>query len=283
MGFILKIERGVYKLKDKFFKIYLKNIMSDLSQKELAKFEKSFDFNELEFEKALILAVDDVASNRNIISEILVKAGLTVETAENGEKAVEFISQKKPDLILMDIIMPGMDGVEATRKIKASEGCKNIPVIALTASAGFLKTRSVLNIFDDYLEKPYRLVELLNVLLKYLNYTKKIKRKNELKNKETINLKDIKNPDKLIKILNNEILPEAEILKNAVIVGRTRELGAKVKELGSLHKSDLLSDCGAKLISSCEYFDIEKIEEEIKKLFSLIININKLREGDDEK
>src|SRR4051794_8915100 len=80
----------------------------------------------------LVLIVDDVVDNLAVISLDLQQQGYRVVTASDGEKAVRVAALTKPDIILMDIAMPGVDGLEATRKLREDETLKNIPVIALT-------------------------------------------------------------------------------------------------------------------------------------------------------
>jgi twitching motility two-component system response regulator PilH len=79
-----------------------------------------------------ILVVDDSPTERFFISELLVKNGFLVSMAENGEEGVAQARQTHPDLIIMDVIMPGMNGFQATRALSRVEDTKNIPVIMCT-------------------------------------------------------------------------------------------------------------------------------------------------------
>jgi twitching motility two-component system response regulator PilH len=79
-----------------------------------------------------ILVVDDSPTERFFLSELLVKHGYLVSMAENGEEAILQARQSKPDLILMDVIMPGMNGYQATRTISKDDSTRNIPVILCT-------------------------------------------------------------------------------------------------------------------------------------------------------
>ena len=87
-------------------------------------------------EKApLILVVDDYQDAREMYAEYLQFSGFRVAEAKNGNEAVEKAFALKPDLILMDLSLPGMDGWEATRRLKADDATKRIPVVALTGHA----------------------------------------------------------------------------------------------------------------------------------------------------
>lgn len=83
----------------------------------------------------LILVVDDYQDAREMYAEYLQFSGFRVAEARNGNEAVEQAFALKPDLILMDLSLPGMDGWEATRRLKADERTSNIPIVALTGHA----------------------------------------------------------------------------------------------------------------------------------------------------
>jgi CheY-like chemotaxis protein len=84
---------------------------------------------------ARILVVDDNSVNLKLASEVLEAEGYAIVTAGDAELAQEILKHTKPDLILMDIALPGMDGLTLTRKLKDDKKLKHIPVIALTAFA----------------------------------------------------------------------------------------------------------------------------------------------------
>lgn len=118
----------------------------------------------------LILIVDDLVDNLAVISLDLQQQGYRVVTASDGEKGVRVAGLTKPDIILMDIAMPGVDGLEATRKLREDETLRSTPVIALTAydTGGFRRAAADAG-FDGYLTKPIdfdRLHELIQNLLR---------------------------------------------------------------------------------------------------------------------
>jgi CheY-like chemotaxis protein len=86
-------------------------------------------------ERPLILVVDDVEDGRTIVSDFLEFRGFAMAEAEDGIEAVEKARELLPDLILMDVWLPRMDGLEATRLLKADQRTRHIPVLALTAHA----------------------------------------------------------------------------------------------------------------------------------------------------
>ena len=109
-----------------------------------------------------ILVVDDSPTERHVISELLVRSGYQVITAENGEEGIEKARREKPDLILMDVVMPGLNGYQATRTLTRDETTKQIPIIVCTSKGQ--ETDRIWGLRQgalDYLVKPVNAVELL--------------------------------------------------------------------------------------------------------------------------
>ena len=111
---------------------------------------------------ATILLVEDNEMNRDMLSRRLIRRGFEVSVAIDGEEGIEMANAQKPDLVLMDLSLPGIDGWEATRRLKADPGTAEIPVIALTAHAlaedeGRAKEAGC----DDFDIKPVDLKRLL--------------------------------------------------------------------------------------------------------------------------
>jgi len=116
-----------------------------------------------------ILYVEDNFQNKRLVRKILTSKGYHVLEAEDGESGVEMAISELPDLILMDINIPGIDGIEATRIIKDTEATQNIPVVALTANAmRGDRERFLAAGCDDYLPKPISTPDLLRVIKEYL-------------------------------------------------------------------------------------------------------------------
>jgi len=106
--------------------------------------------------KEKILAVDDEEDIRELISFNLEKDGYIVETAESGEKAMEMAVSFSPDLIVLDLMLPGIDGLEVAKKIKADSATRTIPIIMLTAKGEEADVVIGLEMgADDYIVKPF--------------------------------------------------------------------------------------------------------------------------------
>jgi two-component system cell cycle response regulator DivK len=111
---------------------------------------------------AKILLVEDNEMNRDMLSRRLLRKGYEVVIAVDGEQAVAMAQSERPDLILMDMSLPVIDGWEATRRVKAAETSSRIPIIALTAHAMSGDRERALGAgCDDYDTKPIELPRLL--------------------------------------------------------------------------------------------------------------------------
>ncbi|MCP4153426.1 MAG: response regulator [bacterium] len=112
--------------------------------------------------KKFVLIVDDSPENIKLIGTLLIKHGFDVGAATNGPGTLAFVKKEEPDLILMDIMMPGMNGFEVCEKLKANPATKHIPVIFLTAKRN---TEDIVKGFKsggvDYVSKPFNSEELL--------------------------------------------------------------------------------------------------------------------------
>src|ERR1041384_1141332 len=122
--------------------------------------------------KFLILVVDDSADNVAMISLFLQQQGYRVVTAGNGEDAITIAAQMMPNLILMDINLPTLDGLGATRRIRENDALREIPVIAITAfgTEGFQRATYDVGI-SGYLTKPLDLDRMHQLIARLLSPT----------------------------------------------------------------------------------------------------------------
>jgi twitching motility two-component system response regulator PilH len=109
-----------------------------------------------------ILVVDDSPTERHVLTEMLLKAGFTVVIADSGEQAIEVAKKEIPDLVLMDVVMPGMNGYQATRTITREETTRHIPVIMCTSKGQETdKIWGMRQGAHDYMVKPIDSAALL--------------------------------------------------------------------------------------------------------------------------
>jgi diguanylate cyclase (GGDEF)-like protein len=116
----------------------------------------------LEERSQTILVADDEPINRSLIQRRLERAGYRVLTAKNGREAVEITKAEKPDLVILDVMMPEMDGLEACRLIKETEATRDTPIIFLSArDETEIKVSGLSLGANDYISKPFKAEELL--------------------------------------------------------------------------------------------------------------------------
>ena len=119
---------------------------------------------------AKILLVEDNEINRDMMVRRLQRRGYTIVTAVDGQQGVDMTHSEKPDLVLMDMSLPVLNGWDATRQIKGDPDVKNVPVVGLTAHAMVGDRDQALQAgCDDYATKPVefeKLIELINRLIK---------------------------------------------------------------------------------------------------------------------
>ncbi|HEY9847415.1 MAG TPA: response regulator, partial [Candidatus Caenarcaniphilales bacterium] len=133
-------------------------------------------------DKSNILIVDDTPTNLEVLFHCLGNAGFKVLVARDGESAIQKVEYASPDLILLDVLMPGIDGFETCRRLKANPSTKNIPVIFMTALTETVDKVAGLNLGAvDYITKPLQHEEVLARIKLHLslqNLTRKLQEQN---------------------------------------------------------------------------------------------------------
>ena len=123
----------------------------------------------------LVLIVDDVPDNVAVLHDALDESGYTVLVANSGKAALEVATKAQPDIILLDAVMPEMDGFEVCRKLKENNKTSQIPVIFMT---GLTETKSVVAAFEaggtDYVTKPVRVNEVLVRMISHLKASRRV-------------------------------------------------------------------------------------------------------------
>jgi CheY-like chemotaxis protein len=112
-----------------------------------------------------VLAVDDEPDNLNLLGDVLEFQGATVKRTENAQQALTALDEFKPNMILVDLSMPGMDGWEMHRRLRSRDDLGNVPIIAISALAMQADLeRAKTEGFDGYITKPFRVQALLSQL-----------------------------------------------------------------------------------------------------------------------
>lgn len=126
-----------------------------------------------------VLLVDDDDRAQKMLTFFLVKNGLNVVSAKDGFAAIKILNILRPDIILFDLVMPGMDGFELCRRIKEAALWGDIPLIAISALSAADNREKILSLgVSDYFEKPFDIYELLDRVIKLLDIKKDVFRCN---------------------------------------------------------------------------------------------------------
>lgn len=212
----------------------------------------------------LILIVDDVAQNLQVLNATLSEQGFRVAAAKSGEQAFKALERIQPDLILLDIMMPGMDGYEVCRRLKAMETTKNIPVIFLTAKS---ESEDMIQGFAsggvDYITKPFQTPELL---ARVRTHTE-LKRNRDLILEYTLELKE---RTVALERLNNE--------KNQFLGIASHDLKNPLGNI--LMLSQLMQSSRDNALQMSDFMGI--IDRSAKKMLSIINNlldVNRIESG----
>lgn len=237
------------------------------------------DVPDIQFKPAKILVVDDIDSNRALIVEFLNGSKLNILTANNGQEALLFVEEHMPDLVLMDLKMPVMNGAKATKKLKSNERYKHIPIIALTAShaineEGFKETHD----FDGFLSKPVSQAALFKELSRFLAFTATatIPQKSRSTDFSTkLPPKSLKRLPELIKILDDKLLSDWEQLQKKQPISDTRNFATLLTEVGSTFEVAMVEEFGKTLNRNISNFEIVNIRSLLAEFPLLVEQIKK--------
>ncbi len=230
---------------------------------------------QIELLEATILYADDIEANRNLIEEVFDSSNITLVTVESGEEVIEKAKELKPDLILMDLVMPGINGDEATRIIKTDESIRDIPILAFTASGMHFRSKDIKELFDDVLLKPIQIDDLINKLSKFLPFKVNVyKESSEPDQKRgwvaNLNEESLKY---LRDKFDNVVTQMFEKTKESPYMDEPRFLGEKIVEIGEKVKCKELVSQGERIIKSSKIYNITKLNEEYNQLEQIIHDI----------
>jgi len=255
------------------FKIILKNVEVASVATQDSKDIKLMDFSSIIFEKSIVLIVDDIDFNRELLKGFLEDFDLVMIEAENGLEAVEKAKQHHPQLILLDMKMPVMDGYETAAVLQDDETLNKIPVIAVTASAMKKDEEIISDLCDSYLKKPLNKTELIFEILKFLPHTIN-EVTDDSRSVSHYNSNELypDEPDsypELFVILKNE-QTRCRQLSKLMAINKIEAFAKEMKELGVRFNYQPLIRFGNDLYNSTRTFDTEQIQQYLNNFHDLI-------------
>jgi len=240
---------------------------------------ESRNFIFADFKGAKILLVEDNRYNIELLRAILSPLNIRLTEAYNGKQAIESLKSFKPDMILMDMKMPVMDGYKTVPIIKSDKNLKDIPIIALTADVIPENREKIMAAgCNGFLAKPVDEKRLLKELMKFLPcHSEETK---NLRVSETLRVlsEQISHEDRvyIINSLSSELMQEWEQIADSVILDKWSEFGTKIKELGEKYKADVIADYGSSVIQDSERFNIVKLKQTIQGYPEFVGRIKRL-------
>jgi signal transduction histidine kinase len=240
----------------------------------------------------LILVVDDTSTNLKVISEVLSDAGFEVAIATDGERAIKQVQHIQPDLILLDVMMPGIDGFETCRRLKSSPSTQDIPVIFMTALSDVSDRVKGFSLGAvDYITKPFQEQEVLarvRLHLKVRNHNKELER---LVAERTADLTDALEQLKQsqlqlvqqekMSVLGGLVAGVAHEINNPIgfIAGNLKPASEYVQDL--FHLIELYQqhypDAVAEIQDEIDAIDLDYVREDLPKLlFSMKEGVNRI-------
>jgi len=242
------------------FQVKLNNVavasMTPVETRELA-----FDLTSVSFLDATILVVDDIEANRELVRQFLQGYGFEFIEARNGLEALEKVEKHLPDLVLLDMKMPDMDGYEATTIFKKNPQLSKIPIIALTATAMKESEAEIRALCNGYLKKPISRTDLVKEMMRFLPY--------QTLNAEDTNMyaavQDVE-PQKregLVQALQ-AVRADWDIVSGEILViDEIEKFATRVKTLGSEYTHTSLISWAEKLETEIQSLDLDAIRKSL--------------------
>ncbi len=242
------------------------------------------DLSDLPSGPRRLLLVDDVESNRLLVREVFSGSGIEIIEAENGEEAVFFAGLYEPDVILMDLRMPVMDGYEATRRIRENMASHTIPIIAFTASAlGMNEEKAKRMRFDGYLRKPVLRADLIREMVRVLSPEEIRKPDNKTDYTDPppreLRPEDRERIQALSSLLEGPVRVEWEAVRKGNIFRDIEAFGVRLEELGAEHSVPLANEYGRHLREHAAMFDIERLRGVLDGYPDLLRNIRAMAQS----
>lgn len=219
-----------------------------------------------------ILAVDDIAMNRDLIRAFFYGTGHDLLEASNGREAIEIARKERPDVVLMDVRMPVMDGLQATRFFKADKDLKHIPIIVVTASAMQTEEAELKPICEGFLRKPITRTDLAGQLRHFCETKAAVPAPAPAKVEKKLS-PDSGNLSGLLPLLE-ACRSEWENLLLAPLVSEVTQFGQHLSGLAREYHCPGLAAYASRLTDHASNFDMSAMESTLQEFDSIVAGLN---------
>lgn len=264
--------------KGSVFEVVFKNMEIAVGDPIMEKAVHSLDSETICFEHASILIADDIEFNRNLIKGYLESYDFNFLEATNGQEALDLIHRFPPDLVLMDIKMPVMDGYTAITKIRSNQETQAIPIVILTASGLKQDESKMREVCDYYLRKPVNRMELVKALMEFLKYSQiepPVKKDSTVDSAEQ-GLPALEIPKEAVVMLPEllQVLEEKvdlqQTLQIALSINEIEEFGKQIESIGKNYHYPYLIAWGILLQEQAASFELEQLPRTLGQFTEII-------------
>lgn len=240
--------------------------------------QDDFDTKNIKFSNSLILLVDDVINNRMLVRELLEATGVKIIEAENGREAIEKAGIYKPDLILMDMKMPEIDGFEATKAIRKDDEIKDTTIIGLTAFAMISDEERIINAgLQGHLRKPIMKKELFKTLMQFLPFTEEIieKASDVDIDSSSINIIDLVNLPEVLDSIQKEYNNLQGKISKTIRINAVKSFAEFLCNRGE--SVSFIKKFGEELVEAADSYDKQRIQSKLDEYVVLIAKLTDMQ------
>jgi len=255
-------------------------VSEHISKSQSHELTATVDLRNIEFQNAVVMVVDDARHNIDATKALIGEQGVIYLEAANGEIALEILNHTMPHVILIDLMMPVMDGFELASRIKKSAKLKKLPLIAFTASVIDNKNNRILEsgLFEDVLYKPASRDSILMKISRFVPHTltRTSAGNDSFSQKMEVNQEIAEKLPDLLNILKTEIFSKYESLNNKLVIFKIEKFCNRLHELSAEYEVPVLKEYSSRIKSDLEVFDLDGVGEQLKLFPELIQKIENL-------
>lgn len=243
-------------------------ISARIPESSKATLDGELNFNELH--AATLLVVDDNETNCRLISGMFIGSHHRLVFGSSGEEAVTKARELKPDILLLDVRMPGMDGYEALEEIRKIPGLEFLPVIAVTASNLLSEDKAIKERFSGFVRKPFTKRELFDELADFLPRSLKDETFTDGNLKNNLKPPFAAAPKELVSRLRELIVEPWPAIRDSLAINESKAFAKDLEKLGEQWQCEPLITYAHKLLHDAEIYAVTDLEKHLGEFAALV-------------
>ena len=265
------------------FTIMLKDIeVAAAGALEFARPE-GVDVDDYLFEVATVLVADDVPANRGLVKGFLSNFPFQLIEVENGEEAMAAVHRHRPDVVLMDIKMPVLDGFTASRRLKADVSVRDTPIVALTASVMRESDEEIAQVCDGLLANPVTRAQLVEELARFLPHEIRQREVEEVDSSAEGTAEELTSEQRArlpeLRVALEAARPDWEVLRETLTINEVEDFAMEAQRLATEYDYRPLKSWGEKVASQATTFDMDGLAASMPEFLDLIDQLTKTNES----